>query len=175
VCYATKDVVQFGNSFYYNLISRHFSYFLHCYAFTQLHANLFSLSPVVFTYSVLLYIFTYSHFEICPLTANCLGRSSCLQDKPSTRTPRNNFALLLRCVRTISESESESESCYDRRSVGQSLFVSGAYDEIFFFRSEYGIRLTVTFLIPRDSLSDERTGLSFVCAAGPCQRSLSLS
>jgi hypothetical protein len=34
------------------------------------------------------------------------------------------------------------------------------------------IRLTVTFLIPWGALSDERTGLSFVCAAGPCQRSL---
>jgi hypothetical protein len=29
------------------------------------------------------------------------------------------------------------------------------------------------FLIPWGALSDERTGLSFVCAAGPCQRSLS--
>jgi hypothetical protein len=45
---------------------------------------------------------------------------------------------------------------------------SGAYDQIF-FRSEYGIRLTVTFLIPWGALSDERTGLSFVCVAGPCQ------
>jgi hypothetical protein len=43
----------------------------------------------------------------------------------------------------------------------------------FFFLSEYGIRLTVTFLIPWGALSDERTGLSFVCAAAPCQRSLS--
>jgi hypothetical protein len=52
---------------------------------------------------------------------------------------------------------------------------SGAYDQIFFFRSEYGIHLTVTFFIPWDALSDERTGLSFVCAAGPCQHSLSRS
>jgi hypothetical protein len=50
---------------------------------------------------------------------------------------------------------------------------SGAYDQIFF--SPFGIRLTVTFLIPWGALSDERTGLSFVCAAGPCQRSLSQS
>jgi hypothetical protein len=49
---------------------------------------------------------------------------------------------------------------------------SGAYDQIF-FRSEYGMRLTVTFLIPWGALSHERTGLSFVCATGPCQRSLS--
>jgi hypothetical protein len=31
----------------------------------------------------------------------------------------------------------------------------------FYFRTEYGIRLTVTFLIPWGALSDERTGLSF--------------
>jgi hypothetical protein len=49
---------------------------------------------------------------------------------------------------------------------------SGAYDQIF-FRSEYRIRLTVTVFIPWDALSDERTGLSFVCVAGPCQCSLS--
>jgi hypothetical protein len=42
-----------------------------------------------------------------------------------------------------------------------------------YFRTECGIRLTVTFLIPWGALSDERTGLSFVCAAGPCQRNLS--
>jgi hypothetical protein len=41
----------------------------------------------------------------------------------------------------------------------------------FYFRTEYGIRLTVMFLILWGALSDERTGLSFVCAAGPCQRS----
>jgi hypothetical protein len=33
--------------------------------------------------------------------------------------------------------------------------------------------MTVTFLIPWGALSDERTGLSLVCAAGPSQRSLS--
>jgi hypothetical protein len=33
--------------------------------------------------------------------------------------------------------------------------------------------LTVTFLFPWGALSDERTGLSFVCAADPCQLSLS--
>jgi hypothetical protein len=43
----------------------------------------------------------------------------------------------------------------------------------FYFRTEYGIRLTVTFLIPWGALSDERPGQSFVCAADPCQRSLS--
>jgi hypothetical protein len=43
----------------------------------------------------------------------------------------------------------------------------------FYFRTESGIHLTVTFLIPWGALSDKRMGLSFVCAAGPCQRSLS--
>jgi hypothetical protein len=46
---------------------------------------------------------------------------------------------------------------------------SGACDQIIF---PHGIRLTVTFLIPWGALSDERPGLSFVCAAGTCQRSL---
>jgi hypothetical protein len=45
----------------------------------------------------------------------------------------------------------------------------------FFSRSEYGIRLTVAFFILWDALSDERSGLSFVYAAGPCKRSLSRS
>jgi hypothetical protein len=43
----------------------------------------------------------------------------------------------------------------------------------FYFRTEYGIRLAVTFLIPWGAFSDERTGLSFVCTAGSFQRSLS--
>jgi hypothetical protein len=47
---------------------------------------------------------------------------------------------------------------------------SGAYTRFLF---PYGIRLTITFFIPWGALSDERTGLSFVCAAGPCQRNLS--
>jgi hypothetical protein len=44
---------------------------------------------------------------------------------------------------------------------------SGAYDQIFI------ICVTITVLFLWGALSDERTGLSFVCAAGPCQRSLS--
>jgi hypothetical protein len=52
---------------------------------------------------------------------------------------------------------------------------SGAYDQIFISvrNTEYGICLTVTFLIPWNALFDERTGLSFICAAGLCQGSLS--
>jgi hypothetical protein len=45
---------------------------------------------------------------------------------------------------------------------------SGAYDQIFI------TCVTVTVLFLWGALSDERTGMSFVCAAGPCQRNLSL-
>jgi hypothetical protein len=48
---------------------------------------------------------------------------------------------------------------------------SGAYDQIFF--SVRNMEYVWQFLIPWVTLSDERMGLSFVCAAGPCQRSLS--
>jgi hypothetical protein len=44
---------------------------------------------------------------------------------------------------------------------------SGAYDQIFI------TSVTVTVLFLWGALSDERSGLSFVIAAGPCQRSLS--
>jgi hypothetical protein len=43
----------------------------------------------------------------------------------------------------------------------------GAYDQIFI------TCVTVMVLFLWGVLSDERSGLSFVCAAGPCQRSLS--
>jgi hypothetical protein len=43
----------------------------------------------------------------------------------------------------------------------------GAYDQIFI------TCVTVTVLFLWGALSDERSGLSFVCAVGPCQRSLS--
>jgi hypothetical protein len=42
----------------------------------------------------------------------------------------------------------------------------GAYDQIFI------TCVTVTVLFLWGALSDERLGLSFVCVAGPCQRSL---
>jgi hypothetical protein len=44
---------------------------------------------------------------------------------------------------------------------------SGAYDQIFI------TCVTVTVLFFWGALSDERTGLSFIYAAGPCRRSLS--
>jgi hypothetical protein len=73
--------------------------------------------------------------------------------------------------------ESESYVTTDGQSASLSWYkapIRGLRPD-FYFITEYGIRLTVTFLIPWGALSDERTGLSFVCvcAAGPCQRSLS--
>jgi hypothetical protein len=44
---------------------------------------------------------------------------------------------------------------------------SGAYDQIFI------TCVTVTVLFLWGALSDEKSGLSFLCAAGPCQRNLS--
>jgi hypothetical protein len=79
------------------------------------------------------------------------------------------------CLLSRTESESESYVTTDGQSASLSWYkapIRGLRPD-FLFRTEYGIRLTVTFLIPWGALSDERTGLSFVCAAGPCQRSLS--
>jgi hypothetical protein len=75
---------------------------------------------------------------------------------------------------TLHSSESEAYVTTDGQSASLSWYkapVRGLRPD-FYFRSEYGIRLTVTFLIPWGALSDERMGLSFVCAVGPCQRSL---
>jgi hypothetical protein len=116
-CYATEDVVQIGNWFYYNLTPRDYNYILHCYLFTQLRANLFRQSPVVFTYSVspnhTLYIFTYSHFKICPLTELNVAA----------------FAWKLK-------SQSQSHIATDGQSASKSWCrtPSGAHDQIFFTR-----------------------------------------
>jgi hypothetical protein len=70
--------------------------------------------------------------------------------------------------------ESESYVTTDGQSASLSWYkkpIRGLRSD-FYFRTEYGIHLTVTFLIPWGALSDERTGLSFVCAVGLCQRSL---
>jgi hypothetical protein len=58
--------------------------------------------------------------------------------------------------------KSKSQSCYGRRSVGQSVLVPGAQDQIF---------NTVAGLLMWGALSDVRTGLSFVTAVGLRQRS----
>jgi hypothetical protein len=70
--------------------------------------------------------------------------------------------------------ESESYVTTDGQSASLSWYkapIRGLRQD-FYFRTEYGIRLTVTLLIPWGAPSDERTGLYFVCAAGPYQRSL---
>jgi hypothetical protein len=80
---------------------------------------------------------------------------------------------LIHCNLSI-ESESESYVTTDGQSASLSWYkapIRGLRPDFF----PFGIRVTVTFLIPWGALSDERTGLSFVCAAGPCQRSLSRS
>jgi hypothetical protein len=111
-CYITEDAVSIGNSFYYNLISRHFKYF---YTVTHLHSlqsvqsnipNLFGASGI--------------HLE----TAD---RSSCLQDNPFARSSRKTVALLLRCL---------SLSLMLRPTVSRPVCLgikhpSGAYDQIF--------------------------------------------
>jgi hypothetical protein len=71
------------------------------------------------------------------------------------------------------ESESESYVTTDGQSASLSWYkapIRGLRPD-FYFRTESGIRLTVTFLNPWGALFDERTGLSFVYAAGHCQRS----
>jgi hypothetical protein len=63
--------------------------------------------------------------------------------------------------------KSKSKLCYDRRSVGQSVFVSSTHlrpKTIFYYCQ------TVTGLFMWGSLSDERTGLPFTIAAGTRQR-----
>jgi hypothetical protein len=69
----------------------------------------------------------------------------------------------------ISEAESESYVTTDGQSASLSWYKAptrGLRPD-FYFRTEYGIRLTVTFLSPWDALSDERTGLSFVMCCWP--------
>jgi hypothetical protein len=69
------------------------------------------------------------------------------------------------------QSQSQSHIATDGQSVSKSWCraPSGAHDQIFVTVSQ----LRSCFLFLWDTLSDERTGLSFVYAAGPCQRSSS--
>jgi hypothetical protein len=60
----------------------------------------------------------------------------------------------------MSRNRSRSHIATDDQSVGKS------WPDIYFY-------LTITVLLLWGALFDERTGLSFVYAAGPCQRSLS--
>jgi hypothetical protein len=75
----------------------------------------------------------------------------------------------------LAESESEPYVTTDGQSASLSWYKAPirGLRQHFYFRMEYGIRPTVTFLILWGALSEERTDLSFVCAADPCQRSLS--
>jgi hypothetical protein len=67
--------------------------------------------------------------------------------------------------------ESRSKLCYDRRSVGQSLLVSGTHlwpkTKLLLLL----LLLSVVGLLTWGNISDESTGLSFTVAAGPSQRS----
>jgi hypothetical protein len=63
-CYATEDAVQIVDWFYYNLTRRDYHHLLHCYTFTQLQANLYTQSGVVFAYSVSL---SLKHLKSLPL------------------------------------------------------------------------------------------------------------
>jgi hypothetical protein len=69
----------------------------------------------------------------------------------------------------MQESESESYVTTD----GQSASLSWNKASIWGLRPDLYYCQTVTGLLILGALSDERTGLSFVYAAGPCQRSLS--
>jgi hypothetical protein len=90
-CYATEDAVQIGDWFYYSLTSRHYNYVLHCYLFTQLQANLLSLSAVVFAYSVSLSLKHLNGLQLFliyepPVTVSyreLLCSADGLQDNPS--------------------------------------------------------------------------------------------
>jgi hypothetical protein len=103
-CLGTGDAVQIVNGSYYNLTRRDYNYLLHCYLFTQLHANLSILFAVVFAYSVSLSLkhlnslqlfFTYE----LPMTVSyreLLCSANGFQDNSSARTPRKTVAALLR-------------------------------------------------------------------------------
>jgi hypothetical protein len=65
------------------------------------------------------------------------------------------------------KSTSKSKSCYDRRSVCQSVLMSSP---IYGQRPAFCYRQTVAGLLTWGAFSDQRAGLSFTIAAGPRQR-----
>jgi hypothetical protein len=67
-----------------------------------------------------------------------------------------------------SKSKSKSKLCYDRRSAGS---LSWNKVPIWGLRPDLDYCLTVGGLLTWGALSDERTGLPFAIATGPCQRS----
>jgi hypothetical protein len=66
----------------------------------------------------------------------------------------------------------ESESGFYVTTDGQSASLSWNKALIWGLRPDISFSFAITVLFLCGALSDERTGLSFVCAAGPCQRSL---
>jgi hypothetical protein len=91
--------------------------------------------------------------------------------------PQGHGGDIRPCIHTGELSLNVSDVTTDGQSASLSWYkapIPGLRPD-FYFRTEYGIRLTVTFLIPWGALTDERMGLSFVSAAGPCQRSLTRS
>jgi hypothetical protein len=89
-CSPTGDAILIVNSFYYNLTRSDYNYILHCYTFTRL-----TISTLEYSHSVR--SVWYSLGDCRPLTANCLGRLSCLQDNLSARTTeKTHFPILLR-------------------------------------------------------------------------------
>jgi hypothetical protein len=83
-----------------------------------------------------------------------------MYDSPSSET-------LTAMSMKITESESYVTTDGHLASLSWNKAPSGAYDQIFI------TCVTITVLFLWGTLSDERSGLSFVYAAGPCQRSLS--
>jgi hypothetical protein len=105
-------------------------------------------------------------FDVC-LLERCLPLESTLVPLTSV----SDFSLLAPGFWLLAESLSLSFMLRPMVSRPVCLGIKhpfGAYDQIFI------TRVTVTVLFLWGALSNERTGLSFIYAAGPCQRSLSL-
>jgi hypothetical protein len=131
----------------------------------SLHSDLFILSPVVSAYSVSLnhtlqikpsvHTLNFHKQTSCsPVLLVSVRLEDCQQLPTTTKCLGLSLSLMLRP--TVSRSV-----CLGAK------HPSGSYDQIFI------TCVTVTVLFLWGALSDERSGLSFVCAAGLCQRSLS--
>jgi hypothetical protein len=81
------------------------------------------------------------------------------------------FSALFFSVLSFAESECEYYVTID----GQSASLSWNKAPIWGLRQDFYYCRTVAGLLMLGALSDERTGLSFVCASGSCQRSLARS
>jgi hypothetical protein len=102
-------------------------------------------------------------------TFHCLWFPELPQPKLLASNNNGSQRLNPRCSLTHSltnSSETKSKFCYDRRSVGQSVFVSSTHRGL----TTRFLLLTVAGLLMWGALSDERTGLQFT-TADPRQRS----